>query len=177
MRKHPVLFLTPLLLASCAPSLMAPNAGTTDGLFLQANTGSNLFEIQSSQVALTKTTTPALKAYAQHLIADHQAAQGMVNRMAAERGVPLPKVLPPELMLKVNTLAQLDGPAFERAYLQEQVVAHQFALSLLQNEQTGGKDAAVVAFATQQVPVIREHLAQAQAMLGAGTAAPTGHNH
>lgn len=175
MRKNPALFLAPLLLASCAPSMLAPNAGTTDGLFLQAVTGSNLFEIQSSQVALTKSTSPALKAYAQHLVTDHQTAQDMVNTMAAQRGVPLPPALPPELMLKVNVLAMMDGAAFEKAYLQEQVVAHQFTLSLLQNEVTGGKDAAVVAFANQQMPVIKEHLAQAQAMLGA--AAPAGHSH
>lgn len=170
MRKLSPLLLAPLLLASCAPSMMAPNAGTTDGLFLQAITGSNLFEIQSSQVALNRSTTPALKAYAQHLIDDHTAAQAQVATLAAARGVPLPKVLPPELLLKVNTLSTLSGPAFDTAYLQEQVLAHQFTLSLLQNEQTAGKDAAVVALAAQKVPVIREHLAQAQAMLGMGAA-------
>ncbi|SMB89812.1 DUF4142 domain-containing protein [Deinococcus hopiensis] len=175
MRRNPVLLIAPLLLASCAPSMMAPNAGTTDGLFLQAITGSNLFEIQSSQVALSKATTPALKAYAQHLIDDHQKAQAMVSTLAAARGVPLPKVLPPELMLKVNTLAMMDGAAFEKAYLQEQVVAHQFTLSLLQNEQLGGKDAAVVAFANEQVGPIQEHLAQAQAMMMPDGAVPMNH--
>ncbi|MFC4425286.1 DUF4142 domain-containing protein [Deinococcus navajonensis] len=170
MRKLAALIFAPVLLASCAPSMMAPNASSVDGLFLQAVTGSNLFEIQSSQVALTKTNTPAVRAYAQMLIDHHTMAQGQVNTLAASRRVLLPKVLPPELQLKVSTLANLNGASFDAAFLQEQVVAHQMGLSLMQNELTAGKDAAVMALATQQTPVIQQHLQQAQTLLGTAPA-------
>ncbi|WP_245895932.1 DUF4142 domain-containing protein [Deinococcus irradiatisoli] len=139
-------------------------ASTNDGLFLQAVAGSNLFEIQSSQLAVSKATTPAVKAYAQHLIDDHTMAQQKVTALAATRGVALPKMLPPELQLKINSLSSMSGAAFEGAYLREQVVAHQLALSVLQNEQMAGKDADVVNFANQQVPVIQQHLQEAQSL-------------
>ncbi|MFC4639431.1 DUF4142 domain-containing protein [Deinococcus hohokamensis] len=151
--------------------MMAPNASSVDGLFLQAVTGSNLFEIQSSQVALTKTNTPAVRAYAQMLIDHHTMAQTQVNTLAASRGVLLPKVLPPELQLKVTTLAGLNAASFDAAFLQEQVVAHQMTLSLIQNERTAGKDAAVMALANQQAPIIQQHLQQAQTLLGTAPAA------
>lgn len=60
MRTRTTLML-PLVLSSCAPALTAPNASGADGLFPQAVTGSNLFEIQSSRVALTTSTTPAVR--------------------------------------------------------------------------------------------------------------------
>lgn len=174
MAKSRALLLAPLILASCAPTMMPPNAGTTDGLFLQAVTGSNLFEIQSSQVALKQSGSDAVKAFAQKLIDDHTAAQAQVSTLAASKGVMLPTALPPELQLKVNTLSTLSGAAFDAAYLNEQVLAHQFTLSLLQNEQAAGKDADVVALATAQVPVITGHLQRAQELQGsAAPAAPS----
>ncbi|WP_157451954.1 DUF4142 domain-containing protein [Deinococcus aquatilis] len=167
--KHLIPLLVPAVLASCAPGMMATgpvmNATSIDGLFLQAATGSNLFEIQSSQVILTKSDSAAVKAYAQMLIDHHTAAQNQVATAAAPRAVPLPPALPPELQLKVNTLASLSAPALDQVYLQEQVLAHQVTLSLLQNEQTAGKDPGVVALAVDQVPVITQHLQEAQALL------------
>jgi len=172
MLKRSVLLL-PLALASCAPTLLAPNANTVDGLFLQATTGDNLFEIQSSQLALTKTNTPAVRAYAQRMIDHHVPAQNQVNTLAAARRVPLPRALPPELQIKINTLTTLSGAAFDRAYLNEQVVSHQLALSVGLNEQTAGRDPAVVALAAQLQPIIAAHLRDALALGGtAPSAAP-----
>ncbi len=166
MRTKAPMILLPALLAACAPAMMTPpNASTVDGLFLQAMTGSNLFEIQSSQVALSKSNTAAVRTYAQMLINHHTAAQNQVSTLAAARGVPLPTALPPELQLKVSALSGLNAAAFDAAYLQEQVVAHQMTLSLIQNERTAGKDAEVVAMANAQAPIIQQHLDQAQALL------------
>lgn len=173
MLKRSAALLLPFVLAACAPSMMAPNASTADGLYLQAVTGSNLFEIQSSQVALQKSNTPAVRAYAQQMISDHTTAQNQVAALAAARRVPLPPALPPELQLKVNTLSGLSGAAFDAAYIQEQTLGHQFTVSIFQNELTAGRDAEVVAFANQNLPTIQQHLQAAQA-LGSG-AAPAGH--
>ncbi|MFC6663470.1 DUF4142 domain-containing protein [Deinococcus multiflagellatus] len=69
------------------------------------------------------------------------------------------------MQLKVSALSGLNAAAFDAAYLQEQVVAHQMTLSLIQNERTAGKDAEVVALANAQAPIIQQHLDQAQALL------------
>ncbi|GAA5533432.1 DUF4142 domain-containing protein [Deinococcus aluminii] len=168
--KRPLLLL-PLALAACAPMMMAPNASTADGLFLQAATGSNLFEIQAAQVALSKTGSDPVRAFAQHMVNDHTTAQNQVAALATRKGVPLPKMLPPELQLKLNTLSGLSGAAFDTAYAREMVLSHQLTVSLLQNEQAAGKDADVVALANQQLPIITQHLTEAQALPGAATPA------
>ncbi|WP_216328155.1 DUF4142 domain-containing protein [Deinococcus aestuarii] len=164
--------ILPLALASCAPSMTAPNASTVDGLFLQAATGDNLFEIQSSQLALTKTNTPAVRAYAQRMIDHHVPAQDQVAALAATRRVPLPTALPPELQIKLNTLGTLSGAAFDTAYLNEQVLSHQLALSVGLNERSAGRDAQVVALAAGLQPIIAGHLQDALALGGAAPSAP-----
>ncbi|BDP40548.1 hypothetical protein DAETH_05170 [Deinococcus aetherius] len=172
MLKRSAALLLPFALAACAPSMMAPNASNVDGLYLQAVTGSNLFEIQSSQVALQKSNTPAVRAYAQQMINEHTVAQNQVAALAAARRVPLPPALPPELQLKVNTLSGLSGAAFDAAYLREQAVSHLFTVTIFQNELTGGKDAQVVAFANQNLPLIQRHLQEAVAL--GGSTSPAG---
>ncbi|MPY66331.1 DUF4142 domain-containing protein [Deinococcus sp. SDU3-2] len=163
MLRSSALVLLPLALGSC--TMMAPNATTVDGLFLQSVTGSNLFEIQSSQVALNRSTNAQVRTFAQQMINEHTTAQAQVAALASARGVPLPKALPPELQLKVNTLNTLTGSAFDVAYLREQVLGHQFTISIFQNEQTAGRDAGVVAFATQNLPLIERHFQEAQTLL------------
>ncbi|THF69739.1 DUF4142 domain-containing protein [Deinococcus sp. Arct2-2] len=152
----------------------SPDASTVDGLFLQAVTGSNLFEIQSSQAILTKSNSAAVKAYAQRMIDHHTAAQAQVVTVAAPRGVTVPPMLPPDLQLEVTALNELPASApVDQAYLKEQVLGHQLALSILQNQQTAGKDAGVTALATDQVPVVTQHLQEAQALLASTTAPAT----
>ncbi|MCP2015468.1 putative membrane protein [Deinococcus sp. HSC-46F16] len=163
MLRRSALLLLPLTLGSC--TMMAPpNADSVDGLFLQSVTGSNLFEIQSSQVALNKSSNAQVRAFAQQMITEHTAAQNQVNTLAAARSVALPKMLPPDLQLKVNTLNTLSGSAFDQAYLRELVLGHQLTVSIFQNELTAGRDAGVVAFANQNLPLIQRHLAEAQAL-------------
>lgn len=86
MPKRPAVLLLPLFLAGCAPSMLAPNAGSADGLFLQAVTGSNLLEIQSSQVALQKSNTAAVPASAQQTFSEHTTAQNQLQEAQALAG-------------------------------------------------------------------------------------------
>ncbi|WP_407571841.1 DUF4142 domain-containing protein [Deinococcus altitudinis] len=156
----------PLALASCAPMLSADpvTLNNPDVQFAQAATGSNLFEIQSSQLALTNSSSAPLKTFAQMLITDHQNAQTQLASLATAQHLPLPTVLPPDKQLKVIALGTLNGAAFDAAYIREQTLAHQLALSVLQNELSAGMNADLKGYATAQVPVITMHLTTVTAL-------------
>ncbi|GGR37282.1 DUF4142 domain-containing protein [Deinococcus ruber] len=149
-----------LAFASCAPMLSADPAtlNNPDLQFAQAATGSNLFEIQSSQLAVTHSSSDAVKAFAQMLIADHTAAQASLAPLADAQHIPLPTVLPPDKQLKVVALGSLNGADFDAAFIKEQTLAHQLTLSVLQNELSAGVNADLKGYATAQVPVITMHL-------------------
>jgi putative membrane protein len=64
------------------------------------------------------------------------------------------------------------GAAFDKAYIDDQVKAHQDAIALFEKEASGGSDAELKAFAAKQLPGLRGHLKQAQDLqskLGAST--------
>ncbi len=166
--KHRAALLLPLALASCAPMMggMAADPATLspDALFEQAAAGSNLFEIQTSQLALSKSASAAVKGFAQQMINDHTNAQTQLAALAKAQGVPLPTMLPPDLQLKVVALSGLDGAAFDAAYIQEQTLGHQLAVSVFQNELAAGKNADTKNLATALLPAITMHLQEIQAL-------------
>ncbi len=56
------------------------------------------------------------------------------------------------------------GAAFDRAYLDQQVVAHQTTLTLFQNAAEDADDQALRTFAQNHVRAIQQHLDQAQTL-------------
>lgn len=165
--KHFLALLIPLTLASCAPlmSVVDPAVlNTPDVQFAQAATGSNLFEIQSSQLALTHSSSTSIQAFAQSMIADHTNAQTQLASLATAQHLPLPSTLPPDKQLKVLALSALNGADFDAAYIKEQTLAHQLALSVLQNELSAGVNTDLKGYATAQVPVVTAHLTAVTAL-------------
>ena len=59
---------------------------------------------------------------------------------------------------------QATGAAFDEGYVAEQIKAHQEAISLFEQESTNGTDADLKAFATAQLPALRDHLREAETL-------------
>jgi putative membrane protein len=74
--------------------------------------------------------------------------------------------------MQPSALQNLTGAAFDKAYMDEQVKAHESAVQLFDKQANGGQDAELKAFAAKQLPTLREHLKMAQdikSKLGSGT--------
>lgn len=172
------------LLAGCNTTREAmdtpppPMADATMGSPLQAPTylamaaSGDQFEIQSSQMAMQVSQNPAVRAYAQMLIADHSrlSAQTMATARSAGINPPPPTLLPQHQALLDQVRSAGQGPAFDAAYRDAQVNAHQQALQLHQNYASGGDVPALRGTASQAVPIIQQHLAQAQNLMMSGQA-------
>ncbi len=99
----------------------------SDECFAQQAASGDLFEIQSSQLALTRAASPDVRAYAQQLIADHTAASQRLKALASRLQVPLPAAPQgPHAAL----LGTLQGAAFDQAYMAAQLTAHEQAVNL-----------------------------------------------
>lgn len=181
MRKLAILFGGSALLASCqtppppppppeaAPMVDPNNPLFAPGFMAQAASGDQ-FEIQSSQLALQMSSNPAVRNFANLLIADHARMSQALAAAATAGGLtpPAPALLPAQQ----STLDRLrtTGPNFDAAFRGVQIGAHQQALQLMQNYAVSG-DVPVLRNAAQQaIPIIQSHLSQAQ-MLSV-TAAP-----
>jgi len=178
MRKLAILFVGgAVALAACSttppPPPPAPPAPVVDlnnpllapGFLAQAGSA-NLWEIQSSQLALQMSTNPGVQNLANTIIADHNAMGQQVAAAATAAGLapPAPALLPPQQAMLDQLRAAGSGPSFDMAYQQMQISAHQQAIQLMQNYATSGDVPALRTVASGAIPVMQKHLAMAQAL-------------
>ena len=127
---------------------------------------SDMFEIQSSQLALQASQSPAVRSFANLMIAHHQATTQ--NLVAAAQGAgltpPPPTLLPMHQQMLDQLRAAGTGTNFDAAYKQAQIKSHQEALTLMQNYASQGDLPPLRDFATRTSPIIQQHLAQAQTL-------------
>lgn len=133
------------------------NEVMTDTQFMQFAAQSGLFEIQSSQLAVQKSTTTEVISYAQQMINDHTVQSKELDSLAAVKNVTLNKTLSAEKQAIVNRLNGLTGSAFDKDYINEQVKSHDETIQNFEKAASGAKDVDVKNFANKYLPALRMH--------------------
>lgn len=175
MRKIAVILGGAALLAACSNNPPAepvaavaadPNNPLMAPGYMAMAGSSDQFEIQSSQLALQASQNPAVRNMANMLIADHTRSTQMLMAAAQSAGLtpPPPALLPPHQAMLDQLRAAGSGPAFDQAFQQIQLQAHQEALALHQNYSAQGDVPALRTVAGQIVPVIQMHIQHAQSI-------------
>lgn len=123
----------------------------------------DLYEIESSRLAAERATRPGVREFARMLVADHQrSTERVVAAARADRLNPPPPRLEPRHRSMLRQLQRVRGPAFDRMYLNQQIPAHQEALTLHRNQARRGAGDDLRRVAASIVPVVEGHLAQAR---------------
>jgi len=136
--------------------------------FVKQAANSDMFEIQSSQMALNRTQDKEVRDFAQRMVRDH--TQSSEKLKAAAKGETVPTSLDQEHAQMLQRLQQASGSDFTQNYIQMQVAGHQQAVSLFENYAQNGDNADLKQFAQQTLPTLREH----QHMISQITVASTG---
>ena len=164
--------LSLLLSASAVPAMAQTppppppaEAKTMASAYVMAAGASDQFEIQSSQIAQSKSTNPAVKRFATMLIADHQKTTAATMKAAAKAGLPpMTPMLDPGANASIAELKSASPADFDRLYIGQQIPAHQAALDLHQNYAAGGDQPALKMSAKMAIAPVKKHLAMAQKM-------------
>lgn len=143
------------VIAFAAPSLAQSMSAEE---FAAQAASSDMFEIRSSELAQDKSQSDEVRAFADQMIADHTAASEKLKAAAATSGVEVPAEMLDKHQSQVSELEGLDGEAFDDAYVEAQVAAHEEALALMQGYAENGDDEALKAHAAATAPVIEGHL-------------------
>ena len=152
-------------IAQTAPPPPPAEAKMMAGPYVMAAGASDQFEIQSSQIALAKSTNPAVKRFATMMIADHQKTTAATMKAAAKAGLPpMQPMLDPGAQPSIAELNAASPTDFDKLYIGQQVPAHQAALDLNQSYASGGDQPALKMSAKMAVPVVKKHLAMAEKM-------------
>ncbi len=154
------------VLAQMPPPPPPAEAKTSAAAYVMAAGASDQFEIQSSQIALTKSPNAATKRYAQMLITDHQKTTAATMKAAKKAGMnPPPPMLDPGAQPSIDELNGAAPADFDRLYFGQQGPAHQAALDLHQSYAQGGDQAALRTSAKAAVPIVKRHLTGADKMM------------
>ena len=135
----------------------APVQVTDPQQFADMASSSNMFEIESSRLALEKAASEEVKSFAQHMIDDHGKAGDEMMAAAQDDGITPAPGLQPAHQAKLDELSALDGEAFDAAYIMAQVAAHDEAIALFEGFSSNGDDSALKAFAANTLPTLQQH--------------------
>ncbi|HEX8126450.1 MAG TPA: DUF4142 domain-containing protein [Allosphingosinicella sp.] len=161
-----------LALAACATDGdMAPSAAAAGDMtpnrrdaYVQMAAASDLFEIQSSQIATSKAQSPEVRAFAQMLIEHHTATTQQLTAAATAAGTaPNPMLMPMQAEM-ISRLQAASGAEFDRLFIRQQIPAHEMALALHQNYARNGDTPGLQAVAASAVPIVRQHLERARTL-------------
>jgi putative membrane protein len=128
---------------------------TTD--FVTEAAQSDMFEIQSSQLAESKTQG-AVQTFANQMVTDHTKTTNDLKGMAPSVNAPLPTALSSSQQSMLDKLKGLSGDDFRKEYVSDQVSAHKSAVSLFERYGKGGDNEKLKGWATQTLPILQHHL-------------------
>lgn len=124
--------------------------------FIAMAASSDMFEIESSRMALQRSRMPMTRMHAEMMIRDHSAMSAQLRAAAQSAGLGVPMGMLPMHVAMMNELSRAGN--FDAVYRRQQIVSHQQALALMDNYARRGDVPQLRGVAAAAVPVVRGHL-------------------
>lgn len=133
----------------------------TDYMVDLANTGRT--ELELSQAAATRATSPAVKAYAQQTVSTHGKDEAELKAEAARRNITLPTTLNADSQDMLKTLqGEKAGTDFDKKYLDDMADVNNKALSKAKNLLGNSQDSNLKTYVQKIVSDDQQHLDEAK---------------
>ncbi len=170
-----------LLVTGCLAATavaLSPSASASpsaqDKSFMTTNAQTNLAELATARLALSRSKSTAVRMFATAMTKDHRQAQTELAAAARAAGFTLPTRPSTAQLAQADKLAKAPAPAFDDEYLQLQAQGHKTSIENTKKEIADGTDPDVVAYAKTYLPVAQMHLGMAnRAIVGEhGAATP-----
>jgi putative membrane protein len=149
--------------AAVVGAVSAEMTTTTQG-FVTAAAISDMYEVTAGKIALQRSRSPEIKAFAQRMVNAHTQTTDELKSIIASGGI---KVTPPAHVdnRRQGMLDNLRGASaadFDKRYIAQQVAAHKEADILMRGYAKSGDRAPIKAFAASTDKAVRQHLAMAE---------------
>ena len=122
---------------------------------------------QEGQLAAAQSGNPQVRGLAAEIVAKANQLYPLMQDAIRKDGISAPVELPGELRARFERTRGLQGAAFDRSYLADQVETHQRAIRAFQAEQTRTQDPTMRSLVNQALPVVQEDLGKLQALQAA----------
>lgn len=127
---------------------------------------SDAFEIAAATLALTNGASQAVKDFAAEMITAHGASTIKIKAAAAMAS---PVITPDDTLTKdqnkeLAELGKKKGAEFDKAYIDDQIDAHQDALALMRDYAEHGDTPSLKTMAGEIAPIVQKHLDHAKTL-------------
>lgn len=151
-------------LSACAtmnPAMdMTPEAAPA---FVAMAASSDMYEIESSRMALQRSQNAMTRMHAEMMIRDHTNTTTQLKAAAASAGIGVPMQMLPIHAAMLDQLSRASN--FDATYRSQQIMSHQQALALMDNYARRGDNPQLRGVAAAAVPIVRGHLDHLQRMM------------
>jgi putative membrane protein len=160
----------PLIIAAVPAS--AETVSTKE--FVSKATVSDMFEVQSGKLAADKAKNEDVKDFGQKMVDDHSKTTEDLMQLIKDENidVKVPTALDEKDQAKLDKLKNASGAKFDRIYVPMQVKAHDRAVNLFEDYSKSGDNKALKTWASDTLPTLKEHLADARDLDKQLSAAP-----
>lgn len=132
--------------------------------FITQAAQSDEFERREGRLAEQRARDPGVRAFARQMVHDHTLTTQHLKAAMIKAGITPPP--PPQLSADqanlIHQLMTLNGPAFDKTYIDQQVTAHQDALQLMNGFAQGGEPQPLRRAAMMTAPMVQQHLDKAE---------------
>jgi putative membrane protein len=142
------------------PAVAAQGLSAQDRMFINDALKGGLHEVQMGRLGIQHGQSDDVKGLSQRLINDHNKASHDLEALAKQKGVMLPA--DDAKLVSSMPLAQKTGSDFDMAFAKMIVEDHQKDIAAFEKEISSGTDPDVKSWASNTLPTLRKHLADAQ---------------
>jgi putative membrane protein len=149
-----------------APSEAVQAAGkvrtTSDQDFVARALAQGLFEVKLSERAAKDATDTDVRKFAKQMTTEHDRTNKRLLGLAHDMKLAVAQGFDKDSREAFDRITRLSGAKFDRAYMDEQVKAHENAIKLFESRAKGTPSATVKTFINETLPHLRDHLKQAR---------------
>lgn len=138
-------------------------ANTVGGYVSNAAIG-DMYEIEAGRMAQERGVSAEAKALGEMLVSDHTAASERMKGLAQAAGETVPIEMDERRKGLLDNLRAAQGAEFDRVFAEQQVAAHQEALTLHEGFADNTDHPELAAHAREVVPRLQAHLERARAL-------------
>jgi putative membrane protein len=132
--------------------------------FMKKANEAGLAEIKAATVAKSKSQNPKVIGFADMMIADHTMANKELNQIADKKYVAHEdEVISQEHQMMIDSISKLNGPQFDKAYMNMMVNDHTKAVALF-SDMTRNTSKTINNYVAKYLPKMQEHLNSARSI-------------
>jgi putative membrane protein len=152
------------ILVAAGALFAAPAFAQSTDDFVKKAAVSDMFEVESSKLALDKKPDRDTKPFAQKMVKDHtkttKELKGLVE--SGKVKAQLPTAMDADHQKKLDDLRALDGRDFDVAYDKAQLEGHKDAVALFEGYAKNGDNPDLKKWAGKTLPHLKQHLKMAE---------------